>query len=129
MSAADADKALEDLNKAAVIDPKYPETFFVRGKLFFHYFKDVEKAFSDFAQAIEKAPSEQRYFVGRASHYRLIGKIEEAIKDYTAAIGLEPGNKSLYRYRAGAYRELGKDSLANADEKKAAELYQQPPNL
>lgn len=57
----------------------------------------------------------------------MTGNLNKALEDFTRAIELNPKQINAYRVRAMVYRELKKPELAEADEKKAAELQQPGP--
>ena len=66
-----------------------------------------------------------RWFDGyfdRAEIYMEKGDYNAAVRDFTAQIEKDPEFIDQYERRAAAYRFLGIDSLAEADERKAAEL-------
>ena len=84
--------------------------------------EDFEKALADFDWLMKKIPNYDLYYRQRGQLYSRAGHYSEAIGDYTKAIELEPKNAEVYKLRAEVYRKLGKKNLAEADEKKAAEL-------
>ncbi|HEY8561915.1 MAG TPA: tetratricopeptide repeat protein [Pyrinomonadaceae bacterium] len=123
----DYERALADLNKALEIDEGY-YNYANRARIY-KQSGDLDRALRDFDKAIalnETSDSDlARYFDGyfdRAEIYMEKGDYNSAVRDYTTQIEKDPEFIDPYERRAAAYRFLGMDSLAAADEQRAAEL-------
>ncbi len=76
---------------------------------------EVEKAFVDYARALELNPEFSDCYLNRGILYARRGELQEALKDLTDAIKYNPARAVLYYTRAQVYRDLGQDSLAGED--------------
>lgn len=76
---------------------------------------EVEKAFADYARALELNPGFSDCYLNRGVLYARRGELQEALKDFSDAIKYNPKRAILYYTRAQAYRDLGEDALAADD--------------
>jgi tetratricopeptide (TPR) repeat protein len=123
----DGVNALADFSKAIEINPQESEAYYNRGTLHFGK-KDFAKAIPDFDKyiSLNLAPPNaiSDGHINRGISYAMTGNLNKALEDFTKAIELNPTQVNAYMARAMVYRELKKPELAEADEKKVAELLQ-----
>ena len=112
--------ALKDYNKALEINPKFIDAYMTRAVLYLLDNKG-QLAIADYTKVIELKPDGESYYV-RGNSYLEIGEYTKAITDLTKSIQLDPTYYWSYKQRAKAYRQLKKLRLAQADERKAAEI-------
>lgn len=121
-----ATQALKDFSKAIRIDPKEAEAYYNRAGIHFAK-RDYAKAIPDYDKYIKLNTSNIAYladgYINRGIAHFYTGSPDSAIRDFTKAIELQPAKVSAYKARAFVYREMKKFDLAEADEKKAAELH------
>lgn len=126
----DSVNALADLGKAIEINPQEYEAYYNRGTLHFSK-QDFAKAIPDFDKYISLNLASPGAIsdghVNRGISHAMTGNLNKALEDFTKAIELNPVQVNAYRARAMVYRELKKPELAEADEKKAAELQKPGP--
>ena len=123
MSAGRVEDALKDFGKSIELDPTNGEPFYNRGTLYFQR-KEYAKAIPNFDQYVTLVTS-PRYladgYMNRGISHYYTGSRDKALADFSKVIEIYP-QANAYRARAMIYREMKKDSLAEADERKAAEL-------
>lgn len=112
--------AMRDYNKAIELNPKFVDAYMTRAVLYLLDQKG-QLAIADYTKVIELKPDGVSYYV-RGNSYLEIGQYAKAITDLTESIRLDPNYYWSYKQRAKAYRMLGKIRLAQADERKAAEI-------
>ena len=127
LETGDLGKALEDINKAIAIDAShynYAKRAEVHRRL-----GNLDIALADVSKAIELNNSNTSELANLFDGYFQRGEIhmekgdyDAAVRDFTAQIEKDPEFIEPYELRAAAYRRLGMDSLAAADERKAADL-------
>lgn len=76
---------------------------------------EVEKAFADYARALELNPEFSDCYLNRGILYARRGELDEALKDLSDAIRYNPKRAVLFYTRAQVYRDLGQDALAADD--------------
>lgn len=88
--------------------------------------KEFAKAIPDLDRYIDLSPENGRYladgYLNRGIAHAEIGKPDQAVADMTKAIDASPRYVNAYVARATIYRRLKKTDLADADERKVAEL-------
>ena len=101
------DAALEDFNKAIMVNPNFAEAYFFRG-LVYALKNNNEVALKDLDKAIELNPEYVEAFKKRGELNELMGNYEEATKDYARA--------SFYKGKAN--QDLGnyKEAIEDYDE-------------
>ena len=75
----------------------------------------LDKAISDFDQAIKLNPTAAGHFVGRASAYMYKEEFKPAIADFTEAIRLSPGDEYTFLHRGIAYHSVNEPDNAISD--------------
>ena len=113
-------EAMKDYNKAIELNPNFIDAYMTRAVLYLLDQKG-QLAIADYTKVIELKPDGESYYV-RGNSYLEIGEYSRAITDLTKSIQLDPTYYWSYRQRAKAYRKLNKIRLAEADERKAAEI-------
>lgn len=112
--------AIRDYNKAIELNPKFIDAYMTRAVLYLLDNKG-HLAIADYTKVLELKPDGESYYV-RGNSYLEIGEYSKAITDLTKSIQLDPTYYWSYKQRAKAYRKLKKLRLAQADERKAAEI-------
>jgi len=116
------DEAIEDLNKAIALKPKYFEAYNTRGVIFVmlgHY----EDAIEDFDRAIALKPSCYEAYAARGVSYRNIGRFPKAIESFNQAIAIHPDRAEAYNDRGLTYAFAKQYQSALQDYNIAIELY------
>jgi tetratricopeptide (TPR) repeat protein len=116
------DEAIEDFSFLIQKESGDFRAYLQRGWSFF-YKGNHRAAVADFDSTLKLSPQEKGVRRYRAvSHYEL-GNYEKAVEDINEEIRINPAPLAeVYKTRANAYRKLGKTELAEADEKKFAEM-------
>jgi tetratricopeptide (TPR) repeat protein len=118
--AGDSAAALQDYNKAIELQPRFLEAYRTRAVIYLLAGKGAE-AIADYTRIIELRPDGESYYM-RGNSYLEIGQSAKAIVDLTQSIKLDPTYYWSYKQRAKAYRHLMRLKLAEADERKAAQI-------
>ena len=116
--------ALRDFGKSIELDPSYAEPYYNRGTIYFQR-QEFAKAIPDYDKYVTLAKDPVYLadgYMNRAISHHSTGNPQKALADLTKVIELQPRFVNGYRARAMVYRELKKNDLAEADERKAAEL-------
>lgn len=108
------DRAIEDFNGAAGLDPTAAETFNNRGVARSHK-GDHERAIEDFDQAIKLNPSYAEAYNNRGSSLGDKGLYDRALGDFGRAIQLQPDYAYAYNNRGVIYGETGRYDRAVED--------------
>ena len=121
----DREKAIADYSKAIELDPKQTQAFYNRA-VAYTAMQTFDKALPDLNKFIDSGEPPPLMlsdaYLNRGIVQYYLGDIEKAVADMSKSIELNPKQVNAYRGRAMLYREQKKDDLADADEKKAAEL-------
>ena len=117
--------AMRDYNKALELNPKFIEAYMTRAVLYLLDNKGA-LAIADYTKVLELKPDGESYYV-RGNSYLEIGEYSKAVADLTRSIQLDQTYYWSYKQRAKAYRKLKRFRLAEADERKAAEIG--PPSI
>lgn len=118
------DDALRDFAKSIEINPAYAEPYYNRGTIYSGK-KEFAKAIPDYERYVSLINNPDYLAdgymnLGIAHFYT--GNPQKAIDDFTKVIEFQPKAPNGYRARAMVYREMKKTDLAEADERRAAEL-------
>lgn len=125
---ADYAGAVQDLNKATLLNPKSGYAYQLRGTLKFKL-KDYTGAIPDLTKAIELLGDKHDNFeLCSIYHKRAISKINlkdytGVIQDYTEIINREPENAGVYELRGGFRAKVKDFKGAIEDLEKAKNLY------
>ncbi|MEW6673939.1 MAG: tetratricopeptide repeat protein [Thermodesulfobacteriota bacterium] len=117
----DPDKAIEYLNEAIILDPKYARAYMNRGSAW-NGKGDYDRAISDFNKAIELDPKLAHAYNNRGTTWYKKGNRDQAILDYTKAIELNPTYGNAYYNRGRCWYYKGDYVQAISDFNKAIEL-------
>lgn len=122
-----ANKALNDYNSAARLDPNDPDIFNRRATLYNSYLNDKNAALSDYKKVSELKPKDffAFFFLGLINYE--LGNFETAIPNYTKSISIYPDGMSFFR-RAETYIELEKFKEAISDLTKAISISKDTTN-
>ena len=108
------DRAIEDLNKAIALKPKYVQAYFNRGSAYRG--KGVyDRAVADYSKAIDLNPDYALAYFNRGSTYRDKGVYDCAIADYSKAIDLNPDYALAYFNRGLCWQILQNWRSARSD--------------
>lgn len=122
------DEALKDFARSIELNPEYAEPYYNRGTVYSAR-KQYDKAIADYTKYISLI-DDPKYladaYLNRGIAVGMTVGPAKAVADFTKVIELSPKRPNAYRARAIAYRQLKKDALAQADERKAAELTAKP---
>jgi tetratricopeptide (TPR) repeat protein len=117
----DPERALDYLNKAIHIDPKYAFAYNNRG-LAYRDLGKHHRAIEDFNQAIRLDTRDASFYNGRGLAYAGLGLYQRAIEDHNQAIRIDPKYATAYNSRGLAYGMLGDNAKGCEDLRKACEL-------
>ncbi len=112
------DKAVENLNKAIIINPEYYKAYYNLGCIFLNK-KAFELAESNLLLAIKYNKDFAYSYYNLGTLYLRCGKYEKAKKNLIKAIYLKNDEKDFYINLAYAYKFLGKEKEA----KRLLEIY------
>jgi len=118
---SDPNKALEYLNKAISLDPKYGDAYNNRGLVWLDK-GDYDRAMADYTKAIELDPRDSTAYDNRGNIWYDKGDYNRAIADYSKAIELDPRYATAYSNRGVAWDKQGDYDRAMADYTKAIDL-------
>ena len=122
------DDAMKDFAKSIELDPSYPEPYYNRGVIYGEH-GEFGKAVSDYDKYIALVKTPEYLldgYLNRGLAHASLGNLEKAVADLTKVIDLDPNFVNGYRARAMVYRNMKKSDLADADERKAAQLAGKP---
>ena len=118
------DEALRDYGKSIESNPNYAEPYYNRGTIYFGR-KEFAKSIPDYEKYVSLI-SDPIYladgFMNLGIAYYYTGSPQKALDDFTRVIELRPTWPNGYSARSMLYREMKRTALAEADEKRAAEL-------
>lgn len=118
------DDALRDFAKSIEVSPTYAEPYYNRGTIY-SAMKEFAMAIPDYEKYVSLI-SDPNYLadgymnLGIAHFYT--GHPQKAVDSFTKVIEVQPKRANGYKARAMVYREMKKPDLADADERRAAEL-------
>ena len=108
------DRAIEDLNKAIDLKPKYVQAYFNRGSAYCGK-GAYDRAIADYSKAIELNSDYALAYFNRGSAYRDKGAYDRAIADYSKAIELNPDYALAYFNRGLCWQNLQNWRSARSD--------------
>ena len=122
-------KAIEDLSKVIELNPADSAAYYNRG-VYYSQKQDFQMAKADYTRYIESNPTNTSMladcYLNRAITNYMLNADADAVADLTKAIEANPKLVNAYVARSRIYRDQNKVQLAEADEKKAAELQGKP---
>lgn len=122
-------KAIEDLSKVVELNPADSTAYYNRG-VYYSQKQDFQMAKVDYTKYIDSNPANKMMladcYLNRAITNYMLSDDAGAIADLTKAIETNPKLVNAYVARSRMYREQNKIQLAEADEKKVAELQGKP---
>jgi tetratricopeptide (TPR) repeat protein len=123
-SLSKADLAISDFARSIALDPTYAEPYYNRAVIYAGM-RQYDKAIPDYEKYISLITDPiflSDAYLNRGIALYYTGNSQGAIADFSKVIELRPTFAKGYKARAMLYREMKKNDLADADEKKAAEL-------
>jgi len=118
MESGEAEKAIEQYNKALDIDSEYAEAYNNRGVAYLRMEK-YEEALDDFNQAIRLNPTYLNAFHSRGALFNKLRMFDLALADYNKAIELNPGHPESFNDRGSIYYHRQEYEKAISDFTKA----------
>jgi tetratricopeptide (TPR) repeat protein len=113
--------ALQDFNKALLINPSHERARRLRGDLL-RGMGENQRAIDDYTQAIEQNPTFSSTYLNRGNAYQALGNYKKAIEDYTKTLELYPEDGFGYSSRGAVYSKIGDNQKAMDDLNKAIKL-------
>lgn len=110
----DASQAIEDLNKAIAINPRYVDAYIARGRAW-HSKGDLARAIADYNRAMVLDPRCAFAYNNRGIARKETQDLAGAISDFDRAIVLDPGLVQAYVNRGAARFVVGDLAGAIAD--------------
>jgi len=118
---ADYDNALSNLNKAIELNPRSPEAFYNRSRVYLKLEK-LKESMRDISSAIEINPSLADLYGHRGTLFCHTSEFDKALADMELALKLENTNDFRWACRAWVKDKMGDLKGALADYEKALEL-------
>ena len=106
----DTQEALKLANRSLELDPKNPQTCFVRGQIH-ELMRNHPKAIADYTESIRLQPNAPMVYQQRGAENFRAGKIKESIADFEKFIGFDPRTAAQHwqlgisYYYAGRYAD------------------------
>ena len=120
-SAQQYDKALEDLDRAIQIDPKYDFAIMTRGRTY-RAIERYNDSLQDFTKLIERNNKNAEALAGRGETYRWMERYEEALTDFNCDIQIDPKYDFAIISRGRTYRAIERYNDSLQDFTKLIEL-------
>jgi tetratricopeptide (TPR) repeat protein len=98
-------KAIEDLDLRAKLDPNYVWVYVNRG-VAYRNLRENQRALEDFDYALRLDPHYAQAYAERGITYRYLQKYEQAINDFNLALAQNAEDASAYASRGETYRLL-----------------------
>jgi len=115
------DDAIQELNRAAELDPRYALTYSHRGDAYADKGQS-DKALADYNQALEINPRYATAYLNRGILYAKQSRLDQALADYNRALEADPGNQSAYYTRGNLHAQQGRYEEALADYDRLLEI-------
>ncbi len=134
---SDLDRAMRDFGEAIRIDPKYPDSYYERGQIWFKI-GETERAITDYSAAIAQDPQHGAALRSRGMAYLYRGAPDLALADLSKTITLAKQDPSLVapielfyalRSRGSIYDSRQQYDLEIADCTALIESYARDPML
>ena len=98
------EKALESLNRAVSLDPKFSAARYARGVLYYQMGK-TDQSIADLEEVLKKTPDDLRSLDALGQDYMRMGKLPEAAQAFARALKLDPKDaKVLNNYGRVLFR-------------------------
>jgi tetratricopeptide (TPR) repeat protein len=108
------DAALQELDAAVALDPKQPNTYFMRAAAY-DAKKDYDKAIADLDEAIRLDASRGDFYLLRGLVFSQKGELDRAIGELDQKVKLDPKSTIGFSKRAEMYRQKKDYDRAVAD--------------
>jgi tetratricopeptide (TPR) repeat protein len=115
------DQAIEDFNKAIILDPASFKAYLNRGAAFVNK-GQFDQANVDFDKAIALNPSYSEAYNAKGSLFGMSGSYGKAIEQFSRAVEINPGYSAAYGNRGAVYSLIGQHSRALEDLDRAIRL-------
>jgi tetratricopeptide (TPR) repeat protein len=110
----DFDAALAEMNEAVALDPKQPNSYFMRAAAY-EAKKDYDKSIADLDEAIRLDASRGDFYMLRGVVFGQKGDFDRAIVELDQKVKLDPNSTQGYSKRAELYRQKKDYERAAAD--------------
>jgi len=115
------DAAIQELNRAAALDPRYPLTYNHRGDAYADQ-KKWDLAIADYKRVLQIDPRYAQGYLHRGLAYNQQGKHDQAVADYTRALEINPRYEQALYNRGNSYAQMGRYEQAVADYNRLLEM-------
>jgi tetratricopeptide (TPR) repeat protein len=115
------EQAIEDLDRALVLDRRNLTAYNNRGMLYLNAEK-YDRAVADFSKAISFEQNNPTYHLNRASAYYRLKEYDKAVVDYRIAAAADPKNGAAFAGLGAAYYGAGDKARAIESLEKACHL-------
>jgi tetratricopeptide (TPR) repeat protein len=115
------DQAIEDFNKAIMLDPLSSKAYLNRGAVLVER-GQLDQAAADFNKAIALNPRYHEAYNARGSLLGMSGYLDRAIEQFDRAIEIDPGYSAAYVNRGSVYAMIGQNARALEDLDRAIQL-------
>jgi len=103
----ETERALQDLDKALALDPRFFDTYISRGKIY-RQTNQLDKAMQDYSKAIAIKPNDPDVYNNRGNVYFSMNKFNEAIADYNKVLQYNPNDSRALGNLGAVYARLQK---------------------
>ncbi len=99
--------ALSDYSQVIRLDPKKPEPYNSRARLYFNYNQrdSLLKALTNYNKAIELKPTDVEYVVNRGATYAKLGDLQNSMLNLNQAEKIDPSFANIYLNRSVIYNQ------------------------
>jgi len=124
-------EALHDYSEVIRLDPKKPEPFNSRARLYFNFNQrdSLLKALDNYNKAIELRPDDAEYRTNRGAVYAKLGDAQNCILNLNEAEKIDPTFANIYLNRSVIYNQMGDLQRALADIDKYIALKPHYPDM
>ena len=98
-------EAIQLLNKALSINPKYWDAYHARG-FSYENLEDYQSAINDYNRALEINPNSAKTYSNRGNLYKELNNYQSAMEDYNQALRIDPNYLNAYHNRGNLYQSL-----------------------
>jgi len=122
----DFDAALTEMNEAVALDPKQPNSYFMRAAAY-EAKKDYDKSIADLDEAIRLDASRGDFYMLRGVVFGQKGDFDRAITELDQKVKLDPNSTQGYSKRAELFRQKKDYEHAAADYSEVIKLEPDKP--